>query len=132
MQSCWLADPTERPSFTRVKEVILKELELDVEEGRSLKDYLSLLELEPGKMTYNSIRASNYQASHDNDEPMVRKMRAVKRPEENNEDESFEEDMDDNDTMHQIPKKYLRVNSIAYESSLPFIDEDIDSSNDGS
>ena len=49
-----------------------------------------------------------------------------------NEDESFEENMDDNDSMHQIPKKYLRVNSIAYETSLPFIDEDIDSSNDGS
>lgn len=129
MQSCWLADPTERPSFSKVKEVIFKELELDVEEGRSLKDYLSLLELEPGKMTYNTIRASNYHASRENDQ-MGQRLREFKTTEADDDEirVSVDKNMDENESTYRIQKRCTRINSLVHET-LPFIDEDLSSSN---
>ena len=60
MQSCWLADPTERPSFLRIEQVLFHELQQERENvDNNSQYYLSLLELNEGRNQYKSIKECN-------------------------------------------------------------------------
>ena len=63
MQSCWLADATERPSFSKTREALFDELQRETKKLNNYQDYLSRLESDLGKIQYKSIRQTNSKTS---------------------------------------------------------------------
>ena len=60
IQTCWLAAPTERPSFSKIKQVIYDEL-LDAKKDsvQNVEDYLLMLRYNEGQTQYKAIKSCN-------------------------------------------------------------------------
>ena len=56
MQSCWLADPTERPTFSKTRDVLFGELQRETKKHNNYQDYFSRLDSDLRQKQYKSIR----------------------------------------------------------------------------
>ena len=127
MQSCWLADPTERPTFSKTRDALFKELQHETEKRNNYQDYLSRLESGLGEKQYKSIRETNSKTSdiqkniseHDNTNAMS-----------NIVPETEQIGIDDTDRPENNQNDVIEMHSsLNLSRSFPFIDDDIISIN---
>ena len=127
MQSCWLADPTERPTFLKTKDALFKELQRGAEKRNNYQDYLSRLDSELGEKQYKSIRKTNFKTSdiqkNINEDDNTNALSNIVP-------ETEPIGIDDIDRPENNPNDVIEMHSSLYLSrSLPFIDDDIMSIN---
>ena len=126
MQSCWLADPTERPTFSKTREALFDELQRETEKHNSYQDYLSRLVSNVGHKQYKSIRETNSKNSG------IQTSAASTIIEDHNTNEwsdnvPKEEEIGINDieTPENNLKDGIKMNSsLNLSLSVPFIDDD--------
>ena len=131
MQSCWLADPTERPTYSKTKDALFDELQRETENRNNYQDYLSRLESDVGQKQYKSIRETNSKTSG------IQKNGAGKINEHHNTNllsdnvpETEQIGTNDIEIPEHNQKNVVKRHGSLYSSlSFPFIDDDLMSIN---
>ena len=127
MQSCWLADPTERPTFSKTRDALFGELQRETKKHNNYQDYFFRLESDLGQKQYKSIRETNCKTSgiQKNGVGKICERHKTKVLSDNV-PEAEQIGIDDIESPQNDQKDVIKLHSsLNLSLSFPFIDDDL-------